>query len=71
MEIMHPQPRKRFVDDNGYDRSPCGLCKHHNKLTIEVPCDNCISIEDLRLHKPCSETTFFSFEPIEEGDENQ
>lgn len=70
MEIMHPQPRKGFVDDNGFDRPPCKLCKHHNKMTIEVPCDDCISIEDLRLHKPNSETTFFSFEPIEKGEEN-
>lgn len=67
IEVRHPQPRKGFIDDNGQDRSPCCLCKHKNKMTIEVPCDNCIAIIDLALHKPCSKTTFYSFEPIEEG----
>lgn len=70
MEIRSPKPRKGFVDDDGFDRPPCKLCKHHNKLSTEVPCHNCISIEDLRLHKPNSETIFFSFEPIEKGGES-
>lgn len=67
MEILHPQPRKLFIDDNGYDRPPCRFCKHKNKMTIEIPCWNCIAIIDLASHKPNSETTFHSFEPIDEG----
>lgn len=53
---------KGYVDEKGYDRPPCRMCKHRNKMTIELPCRDCIDIIDLALHKPNYETEFVSFE---------
>ena len=56
---------KGFIDENGFDRSPCGLCKYKNKMTVEQPCYSCISIIDLALHKQNHETEFASFVPAD------
>lgn len=53
---------KGYIDENGYDRSPCKMCKYKDKLTVEAPCYNCIDIMDLALHKSNAETEFLSFE---------
>ena len=59
---------KGYIDAKGYDRPPCGSCKHKKRLTVEAPCCNCISLLDIALHKPNSETEFASYEPqIEYG----
>lgn len=57
---------KGYIDEHGIDRPPCAECKHRNKMTVESPCYNCISIVDLALHKPNNETEFTSFEPKED-----
>lgn len=57
---------KGYIDENGNDRSPCGMCKHKDKLTVEAPCYNCIDAVDLALHKPNSETEFIYFEKVGE-----
>lgn len=54
---------KGFIDENGYDRPACIICKHKHKRTVEAPCCNCISLFDLARHKPNYETDFTSFEP--------
>lgn len=46
----------------GY-RGICRDCKHEHKMTVEAPCYNCISNEDLALHKPTEETEYAYFEP--------
>lgn len=56
---------KGYIDKNGKDRSPCGSCKHKDKLTVDEPCYHCISILDLALHKPNSETEFAAYEKAE------
>lgn len=53
---------KGYTDKKGYDRSPCGMCKYKDKLTVEAPCYNCIDITDLALHKSNAETEFSNFE---------
>lgn len=53
---------KGYIDENGYDRPPCGMCRHKDKLTVEAPCYNCLDVVDLALHKPNSETEFACFE---------
>lgn len=53
---------KGYTDENGYDRSPCGTCKHKNKMTVESPCYNCVDTVDLALHKPNAETEFANYE---------
>lgn len=45
----------------------CQMCKYKNKMTVEVPCWNCISNEDLALHKPDEETEYACFEPAQEA----
>lgn len=50
------------------NKSPCYMCKHKGKLTVESPCYNCIDTVDLALHKPNSETEFANFEPIKGGE---
>lgn len=52
---------KGYIDENGKDRSPCGMCKYKDKLTVEAPCYNCIDAVDLALHKPNAETEFANF----------
>ena len=47
----------------------CRQCKYKNKMTVEVPCYNCISNIDLALHKPDEETEYACFEPAKEADE--
>ena len=49
----------------GY-RGICRDCKHEHKMTVEAPCYNCISNEDLALHKPTEETEYAYFEPKNE-----
>lgn len=56
---------KGYIDEYGYDRSPCGTCKYKNKLTVESPCYNCIDIMDLALHKPNHETEFAYYEEMD------
>lgn len=56
---------KGYIDEKGYDRSPCGTCKHKNKLTVEAPCYFCIDNVDLALHKPNHETEFTNYEGVE------
>ena len=61
---------KGYIDENGYDRSPCGTCKHKSKMTVEAPCYSCIDNVDLALHKPNHETEFVHYEadhPTEKG----
>ena len=43
----------------------CKDCKHEKKMTVEVPCYNCISNVDLALHKPLEETEYACFEQKE------
>ena len=57
---------KGFIDQNGYDRPPCGTCKHRDQLTITAPCYNCISVVDLALHKPNYDTEFAAYEKAED-----
>ena len=57
---------KGFIDENGYDRPACVTCKHKNRMTVESPCYNCVSIMDLVLSKPNCETEFAAYEPKEE-----
>ena len=64
---------KGFIDEKGIDRSPCGICKHRNKMTVEEPCYSCIDNVDLALHKPNHETEFVHYEadhPTEKGGES-
>lgn len=56
---------KGYIDKNGYDRPPCGTCKHRNKMTVEHPCYSCIDTMDLALHKPNAETEFANYEADE------
>ena len=53
---------KGYIDEHGKERSPCGPCKHKNKLTVANPCYSCIDLIDLALHKPNSETEFANYE---------
>ena len=53
---------KGYIDEFGYDRSPCSKCKHKDKLTVEYPCYSCIDNIDLAMHKPNSETEFVNYE---------
>lgn len=53
---------KGYIDEHGYDRAPCGTCKHKKRLTVETPCYSCISHVDLALHKPNAETEFANYE---------
>lgn len=52
---------KGYIDDKGNDRSPCGTCKHRNKMTVQEPCYSCIDNVDLALHKPNHETEFVHY----------
>lgn len=56
---------KGYTDKDGYDRPPCGTCKHRNKMTVEYPCYSCIGTMDLALHKPNAETEFANYEADE------
>lgn len=58
---------KGFVDELGVDRPACVNCKHRGKMTVEVPCYNCISPIDLASCKPNYQTEFAAFEPKFEG----
>lgn len=63
---------KGYIDEKGNDRSPCGTCKHRNKMTVQEPCYSCIDNVDLALHKPNRETEFVHYEadhPTEKGGE--
>ncbi len=53
---------KGYIDENGYDRPPCKMCKHKDKMTVEAPCYNCVDIMDLTLLKPNAESEFANFE---------
>lgn len=57
---------KGYIDEHGMDVSPCRKCKHFHKMTVQAPCYNCISLLDLALHKPNSETEFACFEEKKE-----
>ena len=58
---------KGFIDENGYDRPPCGTCKYRDRMTVLSPCYGCISNLDLALHKPNNETDFLSYEKEEKN----
>ena len=57
---------KGYIDTKGHDKSPCESCKYKTRLTVELPCYNCISSLDLALHKANAETEFTSYVPQEE-----
>ena len=52
---------KGYIDENGYDRAPCGTCIHKDKTSLQIPCCGCISHIDLALHKPNYETDFVNY----------
>lgn len=60
-----------FIDENGFDKPPCGSCKYRNQLTISAPCYNCISIADLSSHRPNYETEFAAYVPRDGNAESE
>lgn len=59
---------KGYTDEKENDKPPCYRCKHRHKMTIELPCWDCIDIIDIATHKPNAKTEFMSFELDIRGD---
>lgn len=56
-----------FRNKEKVDCNPCFFCKHRERQTYEHPCDDCISNEDVALHKSNTETEYASFEARSEA----